>query len=138
AVDLQQGMATANADESDHRHINLRIGVNLGDVLVEGGDLYGDGVNVAVRLQTLAEPGGILIAGPIYDQIRNKVHAEFDDLGTRTFKNLTHPVRVYSIGESAGGEDRSSESRRGEPLTIPSRPSIAVLPFTNMSSDPEQ
>jgi class 3 adenylate cyclase len=85
AMDLQAHMENANTTLPENRRIVLRIGVNLGDVLVEGGDLYGDGVNVAVRLQSLAEPGGILIAGPIYDQIRNKVHAEFDDLGTRTF-----------------------------------------------------
>src|SRR6185369_7115652 len=97
AVDLQQGMATANADESDHRHINIRIGVNLGDVMVEGGDLYGDGVNIAVRLEAIAEPGGIIVSGTAYDHLKHKLKVGFDDLGAQALKNITEPVRAYRV-----------------------------------------
>jgi adenylate cyclase len=86
AVDLQLGMAAANADQLDDRHIVLRVGVNLGDVMVEGGDLYGDGVNIAARLEAAAEAGGILVSGTAYDHVRNKIAAGFDDLGAQTLK----------------------------------------------------
>jgi len=94
AVDLQQGMATANDGQPEQRHIVLRIGVNLGDVMVDGSDLYGEGVNIAARLEALAEPGGILISRTAYDYVRNKVRARFDDIGHQTLKNITEPVRA--------------------------------------------
>ena len=97
AVDLQQGMSAANSDQPEDRHIILRIGVNLGDVMVEGGDLYGDGVNIAARLETIAEPGAIVISGTAYDQVRNKVKVAFDDLGAQNLKNIAEPVRAYRV-----------------------------------------
>ena len=97
AVDLQDGMATANSDQPEERRIVLRIGVNLGDVIVEGSDLYGDGVNIAARLESIAEPGSILVSGTAYDHIRNKVQAVFDDLGTQNLKNIAEPVRIYRV-----------------------------------------
>src|SRR5262245_14854092 len=97
AVDLQQGMAAATGDQSDGRSIVLRIGVNLGDVLVEGSDLYGDGVNVAARLESIAEPGGILVSGTVFDHAKNKIKAAFEDLGTQVLKNIAEPVRVYRV-----------------------------------------
>jgi adenylate cyclase len=135
AVDLQQAMSAANADQPEDLHIVLRIGVNLGDVMVEGGDLYGDGVNIATRLEALAEPGGVLISGAAHDYIRNKVKVAFDDLGALNLKNISEPVRAYRltlpISTSSGGANA--------PLGAASdKPSIAVLPFTNMSGDPEQ
>ncbi|MGH6932606.1 MAG: adenylate/guanylate cyclase domain-containing protein [Dongiaceae bacterium] len=131
AVDLQHGMAVANASQPEDRHIILRIGVNLGDVMVEGGDLYGDGVNIAARLEAIAEPGGILVSGTAYDYVGNKAKVAFDDLGTQTLKNIAQPVRAYRV--------------IGTPMVavaatkpVSDKPSIAVLPFTNMSGDPEQ
>jgi adenylate cyclase len=97
AVDLQQGMATANSDQPEGRHIVLRVGVNLGDVMVEGSDLYGDGVNLAARLEAVAEPGGILISGTTYDHIRGKLKVAFDDLGAQSLKNIVEPVRTYRL-----------------------------------------
>src|SRR5262245_21567320 len=131
AVDLQHGMAAANGDRPERNCIVLRIGVNLGDVMVEDGDLYGDGVNIAARLEGVAEPGGILVSGTAFDHVRNKVNVGFEDLGTQTLKNIAEPVRVYRVA--------------GTPLVaitttklVADRPSIAVLPFTNMSGHPEQ
>jgi adenylate cyclase len=92
AVDLQQGMAAANSDQPDHKHIVLRIGVNLGDVIVEGSDLYGEGVNIAARLERIVEPGGILVSGTAYDHVRNRVKVGFDDLGSQSLKNIAEPV----------------------------------------------
>src|SRR5215813_1167149 len=92
AVDLQHGMAAANGDRTDNHHIVLRIGVNLGDIMVESSDLYGDGVNVAARLEALAEPGSILISGTAYDYVRNKVKVGFDDFGPQMLKNIAEPV----------------------------------------------
>src|SRR5262245_34587239 len=93
AIDLQQAMTAANAGVPEDRRIVLRIGVNLGDVMVEGGDLYGDGVNIAARLEGIAEPGGILVSGTAYDYVRNKVKGGFDDLGPQALKNIAEPVR---------------------------------------------
>src|SRR5215475_12556629 len=97
AVDLQHDMAAANDDRTDDRHIVLRIGVNLGDVMVEGSDLYGDGINVAARLEALAEPGGILISGTAHDYVKNKVKVGFDDVGPQTLKNIAEPVHAYRV-----------------------------------------
>jgi adenylate cyclase len=131
AVDLQQRMAAANGDLPDARRIVLRVAVNLGDVMVEGGDLYGDGVNIAARLEGIAEPGGILISGTAYDYIKNKVPVGFDDLGTQTLKNIAEPVRVYRVVGTPAVQAKPSGASTD-------RPSIAVLPLANMSGDQEQ
>ena len=131
AVDLQHGMAVANTDQPNDCHIVLRIGVNLGDIMVEGSDLYGDGVNIAARLEALAEPGGILVSGTAHDYVRNKVKVGFDDLGPQTLKNIAEPVRAYRVtGTPAVAPTNTKHSAN--------KPSIVVLPFTNMSGDPEQ
>lgn len=136
AVTLQRAMATRNAAESDERRIAMRIGVNLGDVIVEGDDRHGDGVNIAARLEALAEPGRILLSGSVYDQVKNKLSLSFEELGNRTLKNLSEPVRVYRI-LAADGEKQAPPAATGE-LTPPSIPSIAVLPFDNLTNDAEQ
>jgi TolB-like protein/Tfp pilus assembly protein PilF len=131
AVDLQQGMATANASEPEDRHINLRVGVNLGDVMVDGSDLYGDGVNIAARLEAIAEPGGVYVSEDAYRQVRNKLKLSFDDLGAQNLKNIAEPVRAYRLA----GRPAVTVA---PPKASADKPSIAVLPFTNMSGDPEQ
>lgn len=129
AIELQVRMAAANGDLPDDRQVHLRIGVNLGDVLIEGSDLYGDSVNIAARLESLAEPGGILISGSTYEHVTNKVRACFDDLGTRILKNITKPVHVYR----ATGTPRVAVTTGAV-----DKPAIAVLPFVNMSEDQDQ
>ena len=131
AIDLQHAMAEANVGQPEDRSIVLRIGVNLGDVIVEGGDRYGDAINIAARLEGHAETGGILLSGATYDNVRNKIDAGFEDLGTQTLKNISEPVRIYRFA----GTQRMSVAP-AKPTT--DRPSIAVLPFDNMSGDPEQ
>ncbi len=130
ALDLQKQFAEANNGLPEERAILLRIGVNLGDVIVEGSDLYGDGVNVAARLQGLAKPGGICVSRSIHDQVRRKIDIGFDDLGTQTFKNIADPVHVYRV------QSESEPVRKQLPL--PDKPSIAILPFTSMSIDADQ
>lgn len=131
AVELQQGMAAANRGQPRDQHIVLRIGVNLGDIMVEGSDLYGDGVNIAARLEGMAEPNGILVSGTAYDYVRGKVKAEFEDFGAQSLKNIAEPVRAYRVtGMPAGVVSRTK--------TGTERPSIVVLPFANMSGDLEQ
>ncbi len=131
AVELQKQFAAANEGVAEDRRIVLRIGVNLGDVVVEGGDLYGDGVIIAVRLEAMAEPGGINISGSIHEQVAGKLEAAFEDLGLCEVKNSAKPVRVFRL-----------KADRAEPLQAPaksqSKPSIAVLPFQNMSGDADQ
>ncbi len=132
AVDLQNAMAAANADLPQDSRILLRVGINLGDVMVEGSDLYGDGVNIAARLEALAEAGGIVVSQTVFDHVRGKVKLGFDDLGDRQLKNITVPVRVYRV--LADGQTMSPRP----PLALPDKPSIAVLPFRNMSGESEQ
>jgi adenylate cyclase len=134
AVDIQQDMAAREADVPEERRIRLRIGVNLGDIIVEGSDIYGDGVNVAARLESLAEPGGICISGKVYEEIGSKLPTAFEDLGEQEVKNIPKPVRVYRWIDAPADPMPGAEGA----LPLPEKPSIAVLPFVNMSADPEQ
>jgi adenylate cyclase len=127
-------MAGREADLPDERRLRLRIGVNLGDIIVEGSDIYGDGVNIAARLEGLAEPGGICISGKVYEEVRNKLPTAFEDLGEQEVKNIAEPVRVYRWTDAAVDPMPGTVGA----LPLPDKPSIAVLPFTNMSGDPEQ
>ena len=111
AVELQQEMAQANQGIADDRQIMLRIGINLGDVIVEGSDLYGDGVNIASRLESLAEPDGICISGNVHDQVRRKLRLSFEDIGPQTVKNIADPVQVYRI--HAGASVKHSRASTG-------------------------
>ena len=137
AVDIQQAMAGREPDLPDEDRIRLRIGVNLGDIIVEGSDIYGDGVNVAARLEGLAEPGGICIAGKVYEEVKKKLPAGFEDLGEQEVKNISEPVRVYRWID-APADPMPGMAGRGGALPLPDKPSIAVLAFDNMSGDPEQ
>jgi len=133
AVELQKRMATANDGLAEDRRIPLRIGINLGDVVVEGGDLYGDGVNLAARLQELAEPGGICVSAKVREEVGRKVDIGFEDFGEQQLKNITMPVHVYVVRPGPFLSAATSQ-----PPALPDKPSIAVLPFENMSGDPEQ
>jgi len=132
AVELQKCMEAANDGLAGDRRIALRIGINLGDVVVEGGDLYGDGVVIAVRLQAMPAPGGICVSGAVHDQVGNKLPLTFEDLGPCEVKNIAKPVQVYRI---APRSEAAADS--GRP-TLPTKPSMAVLPFTNMSAEADQ
>ena len=131
AVAVQQAMATANADLPPDQRIVLRIGINLGDVIIDGEDLYGDGVNIAARLQALAEPGEIWLSRNVHDQVETKLDLAFEDLGPKELKNLVRPVHVFRI---AGAVPEPSQVGPVETR----QPSVAILPFANMSGDPEQ
>ena len=174
AVEIQQGMSERGAEVPKEKRIELRIGINLGDVIVEGDDIYGDGVNVAARLESLAEPGGICVSGSVFNQVKNKVEPGFEDLGERQLKNIAEPVSVYRVHRDPTAMPRPSRARRirwrglalaavtvlaigglavwqlypspsgfmGAPAsdetTLPKGPAIAVLPFVNLSNDPDQ
>ena len=135
AVEVQEAIARHDADIPDDRRIQYRIGINLGDIVIDGDDILGDGVNVAARLEGLAKPGGICISGTVHEQLAGKMDIAFADAGEQTVKNIPRPVRIWHW--------KTDQTERGwdkvhEPLQQPDKPSIAVLPFTNMSDDPEQ
>jgi TolB-like protein len=132
AAELQDSMAAANGDLPQESRILVRVGINLGDVVVEGSDLYGDGVNIAARLEGLADPGGVFLSQTVFNHVRGKVKLGFEDLGERQLKNIARPVRVYRLHPD--GDEWAVRPA----LALPDKPSIAVLPFTNMSGDPEQ
>jgi TolB-like protein/class 3 adenylate cyclase/Flp pilus assembly protein TadD len=136
AIKLQDAMTAANASLPEDHRIVLRIGINPGDVIVEGSDLYGDGVNIAARLESLTEPGGMCISGSVHDQVKRKLHLDFEDIGPQTVKNMADPVLVYRV-LSGVPEKRGRGNTEHATLPLPTAPSIAVLPFINMSSDPE-
>jgi adenylate cyclase len=131
AVAIQNRVAEHEASQPESRRIRFRIGVNLGDVIVDGDDIHGDGVNIAARLEPLAEPGGVVLSASAYEQIRGKIDLACDDIGERELKNIERPVRIYRI---AGMGSAASPS----PPTPADRPSIVVLAFENMSADREQ
>jgi adenylate cyclase len=133
AVELQQKTTEANIDLDEERAIVLRVGVTLGDVTVEGGDIYGDGVNIAARLEGIAEPGTIYISGAVYDQVKGRLKLDYEDLGSQQLKNISEPVRVIRVRLN-----RAIEAQTRPMPFLPDKPSIAVLPFTNMSGDLEQ
>ncbi len=138
AVEVQRQLAELNAELPEDRRMRFRIGINLGEVIVDGATIHGDGVNIAARLEKLAEPGEIVIARGVHDHIKGKVSYRFEDLGEKSLHNIAEPVRAYRIA-SPTGEATVRAAVAGEPaLALPSKPSIAVLPFTNMSGDPEQ
>lgn len=143
AAEMQQAMAAANATLPEDQQLVVRIGVNLGDVMIEGDDLYGDGVNIAARLEGLAEPGGVAISDSVYQHVRGRIGVDFVDRGRHEVKNIERPVHVWawSPGKSEPSPPAAStwpSPAADEAPAVPDRPSIAVLPFDNMSGDPEQ
>ena len=140
AVEVQREMMERNADVPAGRRIEFRMGINVGDIIKDGRDIYGDGVNVAARLEGLADPGGICVSRAARDQVRDKLEVAFEDMGEQQVKNIARPVRAYRI--LLGEDSLSARTLSGAPakssLALPDKPSAAVLPFTNMSGDPEQ
>ena len=141
AAEIQRAMIDRNADTPDDKRIRFRIGVNLGDVIVEPEDIFGDGVNIAARLEALAEPGGICISATVCDHIGDRLSYSFEDVGEQSVKNIGRPVRVYALRPEAIADlpapSLSSGASISETAAAP-RLSIVVLPFANLSNDPEQ
>jgi len=139
AIEVQIGLVERNTGVPPERRIEYRVGIHVGDVVEEAdGDLMGDGVNIAARIEAAAEPGGICLSEDAYRQVRGKVNEEFADFGERSFKNIARPVRVYRLSLSSSRTDASVTVQTKPILALPEKPSIAVLPFENMSGDPEQ
>jgi class 3 adenylate cyclase len=137
AVQFQTRIKELTISEMDGSRIAFRVGVNIGDVIVEAHDIFGDGVNIAARLESIAEPGGICISSAAYDQVRGKVGVEFVDLGEQNLKNIDRPVRAYAVVRDGPSPTTQTQSARQGPLSPP-RLSIVVLPFANLIGDPEQ
>jgi adenylate cyclase len=135
AADVQRGMRARNSGVLQERRIEFRMGVNVGDVIVEGGDIFGDGVNVAARLESIAPVGGIAVSQAVRDHVGKQLDLSFEDLGERRLKNIERPIRVYSISLDTPSSGQTSDTASAGPEE---KPSIAVLPFINMSGDPEQ
>jgi len=141
AVDIQRAMVGRNTEVPTDKRIQFRIGINVGDIISDAGDIYGDGVNVAARLEGLAEPGDIMVSRVVYDQVRDKLNFGFEDLGEQTVKNIARPIGVHRVSFADPAEPTSgkkSPATAEKVVRLSDRPSIAVLPFSNMSGDPEQ
>jgi adenylate cyclase len=141
AVEIQRGMAAQNTDVPQDLRIEFRIGIHLGDIIIDDNDIFGDGVNIAARLEGIAEPNGVCISDDAHRQIRGKIDIAFDDLGEQTLKNIAEPMRAWRIrpaGEAAVTIQPGSPAIRAQDLTLPDKPSIVVLPFNNMSAEPGQ
>jgi adenylate cyclase len=138
AVEVQERMRRRNADVPDDRRIEFRIGINLGDILFEDGDIYGDGVNVAARAEQLAEVGGICVTAAVRDQLDGRIEVGFEDLGEKLLKNISRPVRLFRVAVAAPDDKpaRAAEAATAKAAVV--KPSVAVLPFANLSGDPEQ
>ena len=132
AVDIQRSMAARNAGIANDKRVEFRMGVNVGDIIIDGGDIFGDGVNVAARLEGLAEPGGICVSARVQEDVRGKLDIAFADEGEQQLKNIAWPVRVYRV--QLGGAASSARTA----LPLPEKPSIAVLPFDSLSAGPDQ
>src|SRR5262249_50045839 len=135
-IEVQAAMADRTAGIAEDRRIAFRIGINIGDIIVEGDDIFGDGVNVAARLQEIAVPGGICISSRVHEDVRDRLDTAFDDGGAQTLKNIARPVQVWHWQPGAAVPQKPATAPTSLPL--PDKPSIAVLPFQNMSGDPEQ
>src|SRR5215467_6861298 len=138
AVVMQQGIKDRNANIEEGRRLRFRIGINVGDVIVDDGDIFGDGVNVAARLEALAAPGEICVSATVREHVGDKLPIGFSDLGEHQVKNIARPVHVYRIETRLPSEPAAGIAPESPMLALPDRPSIAVLPFTNMSGDAEQ
>jgi adenylate cyclase len=138
AVDVQRGMADRNSEVPTDKRIEFRIGINVGDIISDSNDIYGDGVNVAARLEALADPGGIMVSRTVHDQVRDKLSFGFEDLGEQTVKNMARPIGVHRVSLAESAPPATSKSTAAADASTANRPSIAVLPFANMSGDPEQ
>jgi adenylate cyclase len=130
AIEVQRGMTERNASTAEDSRIAFRVGVNLGDIIVEDNDIHGDGVNIAARLEAIAEPGGSCMSEDAYRQVRGKVDAEFSDICQRDLKNIARPLGVYRVSSGSPAATTMAAA-----LPLPDKPSIAVLPFANMSGD---
>src|SRR6516225_97726 len=133
ATEVQASMAERNATVIADKRIEFRIGIHQGDIVVEDGDILGDGVNVAARLEALAHPGGIYVSARVQEDAAGRLDLAFADLAEQTLKNIARPIRVYRVGSH-----KASAAPSQAPLPLPDKPSIAVLPFQNISGDPEQ
>lgn len=137
AVDIQRGMLERNSNSAADKRIQFRIGINVGDIIIDSDDIYGDGVNVAARLEALADPGGIMVSRTVHDQVCDKLSFGFEDMGEQSVKNIARPIGVHRVSLAEIAPVQSAAAAKAEPASS-NRPSIAVLPFVNMSGDPEQ